>query len=72
MDVPDPLPLRNIEVPAEVTAVIGCSCGGLNWHRDDCTLWGLPYEAKLAAVVAAEARLQEWTAALNARLREST
>lgn len=80
MDVPDPLPLRNIEVPREVTAVDGCTCGGATWHRvpqfwDDpasgCALFSLPPEQARAAVEAAEDREAAWGAALNARLRES-
>lgn len=69
MDVPDPLPLRNISVPAEVTAVAGCNCGGTTMHHTDCTIWSMPHEEAMAAVEAAEGRIREFTAALNAKLR---
>ena len=70
VDVPDPLPLRCIDTPAELTRVDGCDCGGLTWHRSDCTLWDVPVPVRLAAVDAALAREREFTDALNARLRE--
>lgn len=78
MDVPDPLPLRSIPVPAEVTAVTGCTCGGLQWHRaqtiydppgSGCAIWEQPHEQAQAAVDAALDREREWGAALNAKLR---
>ena len=59
-------------VPREVTAVAGCTCGGLQWHREDCTLFSLPYADAQAAVDAAEARLAAYTAHLNAGLRAFT
>jgi hypothetical protein len=80
INVPDPLPLRSIPVPAEVTAVAGCTCGGLEWHRaqtiydppgSGCALWSLPHEQAQAAVDEALAREREWGAALNARLRQA-
>jgi hypothetical protein len=79
VNIPDPLPLRNVEVPREVTAVAGCTCGGMTFHRaqtaydppgSGCALWSLPPEQARAAVEAAEERLREFTAALNRRLRE--
>ena len=78
--LPDPLPLRNIPVPAEVTRVEGCTCGGMEWHRvqsvydepgSGCALWLLPYEDQMAAADAASARLASFTAGLNARLRQA-
>lgn len=78
--IPDPLPLRNIPVPAEVTRVEGCTCGGLEYHRaqtiydspgSGCALWALPQDEIRAAVDDALARLDAHTAALNARLRAS-
>ncbi len=68
---PDPLPLRSIPVPAEVTRVEGCDCGGLEWHGAGCSLWSLPCEDQMAAIDAAEARLAAHTADLNARLRQA-
>jgi hypothetical protein len=74
--VPDPFPLRNIPVPADVAAVDGCTCGGLEWHRTEagwggsgCALRSLPYEEMRSAVDAARDRLDAYVAALNARLR---
>ena len=72
MEIPDPLPLRCIEVPDEVTRVNGCDCGGLDYHRWDCTIWSLPFDVRMTAVDAARAREQAFTAALNARLRGVT
>jgi hypothetical protein len=70
VDVPDPLPLRCIDTPPELTRVDGCDCGGLTWHREDCTIWDLPAPIRFDAVYAALAREREFTDALNARLRE--
>jgi hypothetical protein len=67
--IPDPFPLRNIPVPAEVTAVAGCDCGGLTWHADSCSLWDVPTDVAIAAVDAAEDRLRQHTADLNTALR---
>ena len=67
--VPDPLPLRTIPVPPEVTAVTGCDCGGLEWHREDCTIWAVPSADMRAAVDAALGREAAFGAELNARLR---
>jgi hypothetical protein len=69
--IPEPLPLRNIPVPAEVTRVEGCDCGGLEWHRTDCALFSLPYADQVAAVDAARDRVASSTAELNARLRQA-
>ena len=80
MSVPDPLPLRNIPVPAEVTAVQGCTCGGLEWHRaasnwwpptSACAIWSLPPEQTQAAIAAARDRLAASTATLNDKLRNA-
>jgi|HubBroStandDraft_6_1064221.scaffolds.fasta_scaffold18566_4 hypothetical protein len=68
-EIPDPLPLRCIPVPAEVTSVQGCDCGGLTFHRTDCSLFSLPPDQARAAVHAAEDREAAWGSALNERLR---
>lgn len=78
-EVPDPLPLRNIAVPLEVSGVEGCNCGGLEWHRTEmfgqgqpgCSIWALTPEQRDAAIKAAHARLSDFTDSLNARLRAS-
>ena len=76
-DIPDPLPLRSIPVPPEVTAVAGCDCGGMEHHRvqtiydppgSGCSIWQLPPEDAQAAVDDAHARLRAFTDGLNARL----
>jgi hypothetical protein len=73
VNIPDPLPLRTIAVPREVTRVAGCDCtGSLELHETPCAIWTLPHEQALAAVNAASDRLREYTAALNARLRSAT
>jgi hypothetical protein len=75
-EVPDPLPLRSIDVPLEVSAVAGCDCGGIQWHRssswsdpDGCSIWQLPPDERQANMDDAEARLGAFTDALNAKLR---
>jgi hypothetical protein len=78
MDVPAPLPLRTIEVPREVSAVEGCDCGGLDWHRGaaswsplaPCSIWQLPPDQAQAAIDAAHERMAAFTAELNRRLRQ--
>jgi hypothetical protein len=81
MDVPDPLPLRNIPVPAEVTAVAGCTCGGTEYHRvqsdydppgSGCSIWAVPPAEAQAAIDAARSRVREFTDALTASLRGVT
>jgi hypothetical protein len=73
VNIPDPLPLRNIAVPREVTRVTGCDCAGsLELHETRCAIWALPHDQALAAIDAASDRLGEYTAALNARLRSAT
>jgi hypothetical protein len=64
-----------IPVPREVTAVAGCDCGGMQWHRaasnwsgPGCSIWGLPPGEAAVAVDDAEARLAAYTAALNSAL----
>jgi hypothetical protein len=68
--VPDPFPLRSIQVPAEVTAVAGCDCGGLTWHRQDCTIWQAAPEQAQASITDAQDRLSGWGNLLNQRLQQ--
>jgi len=72
VNVPDPLPLRTIEIPREVTQVEGCSCGGLEWHAEGCPIWQLPQEQALAAVAGARAREKAFGDELNRKLRHAT
>lgn len=67
--VPDPLPLRNIDVPREVTQVEGCDCGGIDWHAEGCPIWQVPRDQAHAAIADAKAREQAFTAELNRKLR---
>jgi hypothetical protein len=71
MNIPDPLPLRCEPIPSEVTRVEGCNCRGMTMHRTDCTIWDLPDDQAMAAVRAAEDRVSEYIAALNARLHQA-
>jgi hypothetical protein len=70
----DPV-LSNQGVPAGVTQVDGCDCGGLDYHRaadwnhPGCAIWRLPSEQAQANVDDARERLREHTAALTARLQ---
>ena len=75
-EVPDPLPLRSIDVPPEMSQVEGCDCGGVAWHRASswsdpqaCSIWSLPPEQAQANIDAAHERERAFTAELNAKLR---
>lgn len=71
--VPDPFPLRVISVPPEVSAVDGCDCGGLDWHRaadwqvPGCSIWSLPPGQAQAAVDDARRRIALFTGELTHR-----
>lgn len=65
---PFSFPVGPIHVPPEVARVEGCDCGGLEYHRDSCSIFALGSAERLAAVDAAQARLREYTATLNTRL----
>jgi hypothetical protein len=70
VSAPDPLPLRTIAIPRKVTHVEGCDCGGsLELHTTECSIRRLPEAQARAAVEAAQDRLRQYTAELNARLR---
>ena len=60
--------LRSRPVPAEVSRVEGCDCGGTVLHLTTCALWDLPPEQAQAAVDDAERRLREHVDELNRRL----
>ncbi len=55
-------------VPPSVTAVAGCSCGGLEWHAQDCTIWTVPPDEAMNALGNARRRLREHTEDLNRQL----
>jgi hypothetical protein len=62
----------SIPVPAAVTAVAGCSCGGLDWHDPKCTIWSVPAAEAAAAIGDAHQRLREHTDDLNRQLHGET
>lgn len=62
------LSLPTIPVPSSVSAVTGCSCGGLDWHKPDCTIWSAPAAEAMAALGDAHRRLREHTDELNRQL----
>ena len=59
----------SVPVPESVTAVAGCSCGGMEWHEKKCTLWAVPYDEGLSAIKDAQRRLAEHTEGLSRHLR---
>lgn len=59
---------ESMRVPANVTAVAGCDCGGTNLHVVTCSIFELPPEQAMAAIDAANNRIQEWTDELNASM----
>lgn len=63
------LSLPSIPVPASVTAVAGCSCGGLDLHEQGCTIWAVAPAEAMAALDDARRRLREHTDDLNRQLR---
>lgn len=63
------LSLPSIPVPASVTAVAGCSCGGsIEWHEQGCGIWKLPPTEGLAAIDDARQRVSEHCEAINRQL----
>lgn len=75
IEIPNPLPLRNIPTPPEVSRVEGCDCGGVQWHRapewnhSGCSIWSVPPDQRQASVDAAEERMRAFSAALTVKLR---
>jgi hypothetical protein len=55
-------------VPPEVTRVDGCSCGGLDWHLQDCTIFSVPVGRAKEAIAATHQRLRDHTEELNRQL----
>lgn len=62
------LHLPSIPTPPEVSRVDGCSCKGLDWHLNDCTIFSIPREQAEESIAAAHQRLWEYTEALNRQL----
>lgn len=65
-----PFDLHNPPQPApEDRQVAGCSCGGLRWHVQECSIWGVDRTVAQEAIAAAEARMAAHADSLNAMLR---
>ena len=62
-------PMNPPQLSREDRAVAGCSCGGLQWHEERCTIWALAPEERQRAVEAAEQVARAHTDWLNAQLR---
>ncbi|MCX4809037.1 hypothetical protein OG601_47110 [Streptomyces sp. NBC_01239] len=59
------LHLPNIPTPPEAFRVEGCSCGGLDLHPKDCTIFSLPSGRIQDAIAAVSQRQRERAAALT-------
>ena len=62
-------PMNPPQLSREDRAVAGCSCGGLYWHAEGCTIWSLDRAQALAAIEEAEAVVKRHTEMLNGMLR---
>lgn len=63
------LHLPVVTPPPEISRVDGCSCGGIDWHLNDCTIFRVPKEQALAAIAAAHQRMQDHADGLTRQLR---
>lgn len=63
-------PFNPPQLSREDRAVAGCSCGGLQWHAEGCTIWSLDRAQVLAAIEDAEAVVKRHGEMLNGMLRE--
>lgn len=61
-------PINPPQLSREDRAVAGCSCGGPQWHAEECTIWSLDRGQALAAIEDAEAVVRRHTEWLNAQL----
>ena len=57
------------QLSREDRRVAGCSCGGLQWHTQECSIWSMDRAEALAAIDAAEAVVRRHGEMLNDRLR---
>jgi hypothetical protein len=62
------LHLPSIPVPPEISHVDGCSCNGLDWHLQDCTIFAAPKDQATAAIAAARQRMEDHAADLTRQL----
>jgi hypothetical protein len=58
-------PMNPPQLTREDRWVAGCSCGGLQWHAEGCTLFAMDRETALAAIADAEAVVRAHTDWLN-------
>lgn len=63
-------PFNPPQLSREDRAVAGCSCGGLQWHAEGCTLFSLEPERALAAIADAEAVVKRHGEMLNGMLHD--
>jgi hypothetical protein len=62
------LHLPTIPVPPELSHVDGCSCSGLDWHLQDCTIFSVPADQAMAAIAAAHQRMRDHADRLTRQL----
>jgi hypothetical protein len=53
-----PIVAGGIISPPEIVACQGCNCGGMTFHHFSCSIFALPFDQQLAAVRAAEYRVE--------------
>jgi hypothetical protein len=62
-------PLNPPQLSREDRQVVGCDCGGLQWHSWQCSIWSMDREQALQAIADAEGRARAHADMLNAKLR---
>jgi hypothetical protein len=62
-------PMNPPQLSREDRLVAGCSCGGLQWHAEGCTLLQVDRETALAAIADAERVARAHTDWLNSTWR---
>ena len=63
------LHLPVVPTPPEIARVHGCSCGGIDWHLQDCTIFRMPTGQAQDAIAAAHKRIQDHCDELTRQLR---
>lgn len=63
------LNLPTVTPPPEISRVDGCSCGGLDWHLKECTIFTVSHGEAKEAVAAAHQRLRDFSDGLTRQLR---
>lgn len=67
----DPWAQSSRPIPKSVNRVDGCNCGGIEWHRVDCSITGLDRAQALANIDGVNERSAAYCAEIN-RIRRST